>query len=292
MDLVSPLISGLALGSMYGLIALGFHITYSVCGALNFAQGSSAMLGAVLAFTLQRTLGWPDGLALPAAIALCALYGLVVERLAVRPFLDRKSDAWLMATVALGLVIDNAVMFLFGTEPRSLSSSLTQAPIMLGGFSLGVYPLHILIPLVGLATAGALHLVSRKTLWGTALLAVAQNRDAASLMGIPVKAMIAAAFAASSALAGLAGMMIAPLFNIQSDMGVVLGLKAFAVAILGGLRNPWGVMAAGILFGISEAVISASLGSGYTQILTFSLVILALALRPDGLLGKAQVRKV
>jgi len=86
--------------------------------------------------------------------------------------------------------------------------------------------------------------------------------------------------------------MITPLFNIQSDMGVVLGLKAFAVAILGGLRNPWGVMVAGILFGVSESLISASLGSGYTQILTFSLVILALALRPDGLLGKAQVRKV
>ncbi len=292
MDLIAPLISGLALGSMYGLIALGFHVTYSVCGALNFAQGSSAMLGAVLTFTLQKTLGWPVALALPTAILLCAVYGLLVERLAVRPFLDRKSDAWLMATVALGLVTDNAAMFLFGTEPRSLTSSLTQAPVALGSLSLGVYPLHLLIPVVGLATAAGLHLASRKTLWGTALLAVAQNRDAASLMGIPVKAMIAAAFATSSALAGVAGVMIAPLFNIQSDMGVVLGLKAFAVAILGGLRNPWGVMVAGILFGVSEAVISASLGSGYTQILTFSLVILALALRPDGLLGKAQVRKV
>lgn len=292
MDLLSALISGLALGSMYGLIALGFHITYSVCGALNFAQGSSAMLGAVLLFTFERTLGWPAPLAFLVAIALCAVYGLVVECLAVRPFLARKSDAWLMATVALGLVVDNATMFLFGTEPRSLSSPLTHTSVAIGRLSLGVYPLHLLIPVVGLATAGALHLVSRKTLWGTAMLAVAQNRDAASLMGIPVSAMIAAAFAASSALAGVAGVMIAPLFNIQSDMGVVLGLKAFAVAILGGLRNPWGVMVAGMLFGMSEAAISASLGSGYTQMLTFGLVIVALAVRPDGLLGRAEVRKV
>ena len=292
MDLLSTLISGLALGSMYGLIALGFHITFSVCGALNFAQGSSAMLGAVLLFTFERTLGWPAVLALPAAVALCGVYGLVVERLAVRPFLRRRSDAWLMATVALGLVIDNAVMFLFGNEPRSLTSILTASPAVIAGKGLGVYPLHLLIPVVGLATAGLLHLISRKTMLGTAMLAVAQNRDAASLMGIPVAAMVASAFAASSALAGLAGAMIAPLFNIQSDMGVVLGLKAFAVAILGGLRNPWGVMIAGLLFGMSEAAISAGLGSGYTQMLTFGLVIVALAVRPDGLMGRAEVRKV
>lgn len=292
MDLVSPLVSGLALGSMYGLIALGFYITYSVCGALNFAQGTSAMLGAVLLFTLTRTLGWPALLAAPVAILLCGLYGLLVEGLAVRPFLKRKSDAWLMATVALGLVTDNATLFLFGTEPRSLSSPLTQSSVSISGLALAVYPLHLVIPLLGLATAGTLHWVSRRTLLGTALLAVAQNRDAASLMGIPVAVMVAAAFAVSSALAGLAGALVAPLFTIQSDMGVVLGLKAFAVAILGGLKNPWGIMVAGVLFGVVEAATSAMLGSGYTQILTFGLVIVALALRPDGLLGKAEVRKV
>jgi branched-chain amino acid transport system permease protein len=292
MDLLAPLLSGLALGSMYGLIALGFHITFSVCGALNFAQGTSAMLGAVLLFTLHRTLGWPVLLAAPVTIALCGLYGLLVEGLAVRPFLKRRSDAWLMATVALGLVTDNATLFLFGTEPRSLSSTLTASSVSVGGTSLGVYPLHLLIPVVGLATAGALHWISRKTLLGTAILAVAQNRDAAGLMGIPVGAIIAAAFAVSSALAGMAGALVAPLFTIQPDMGVVLGLKAFAVAILGGLKNPWGIMAAGVLFGVVEAASASVLGSGYTQMLTFGLVIMALALRPDGLLGRAEVRKV
>jgi branched-chain amino acid transport system permease protein len=292
MDLLAPLLSGLALGSMYGLIALGFHITFSVCGALNFAQGTSAMLGAVLLFTLERTLGWPILVAAPATIALCGLYGLLVEGLAVRPFLKRRSDAWLMATVALGLVTDNATLFLFGTEPRSLSSILTASSVSVGGASLGVYPLHLLIPVVGLAIAAALHWISRKTLLGTAVLAVAQNRDAASLMGIPVSAMIAAAFAVSSALAGMAGALVAPLFTIQPDMGVVLGLKAFAVAILGGLKNPWGIMTAGVLFGVVEATSASVLGSGYTQMLTFGLVILALALRPDGLLGRAEVRKV
>ncbi len=291
MDLLPALISGLALGSLYGLIALGFHLTFSVCGALNFAQGSSAMLGAVLTLALRQA-GLPSAAAIPVAIFLCGLYGLVVERAAVRPFLARRSDAWLMATVALGLITDNAALFLFGSEPRAMSSPLVQSSVTIGGVGLGVYPLHLLIPVVALAIAGVLHLLSRRSLWGVAMLATAQNRDAASLMGIPVSAMVAGAFAASSALAGAAGIMVAPLFNVQSDMGVVLGLKAFAVAILGGLRNAWGVMIAGLLFGVAESTITMNLGSGYTQMLTFALVILALAVRPNGLLGKAEVRKV
>lgn len=291
MEFAPAPISGLALGSLYGLIALGFHVTFSVCGALNFAQGSSAMLGAVLTLALRQA-GLPSVAAIPVAIVLCGLYGLVVEQAAVRPFLARKSDAWLMATVALGLVTDNAALFLFGSEPRAMSSPLVQSSVTIGGVGLGVYPLHLLIPVVALAIAGALHLLSRRTLWGVAMLAVAQNRDAASLMGIPVSVMVASAFAASSALAGVAGIMVAPLFNVQADMGVVLGLKAFAVAILGGLRNAWGVMIAGLLFGVAESTITAGLGSGYTQMLTFALVIVALAVRPNGLLGKAEVRKV
>jgi len=292
MLLISALISGLGLGSMYGLMALGFYVTYAVSGTVNFAQGSSMMLGAVLAFTFAQTLGWPMLPAILLSLVLCAAYGLIVEAVAVRPFASRGSDNWLMATVALGIVLDNLVMFTFGKEPRSLPSPLAQTPLDIGGLGLGIYPLQVLIPLVGLALAGVLHAVSRRTRWGTAMLAVVQNRSAARLMGIPIQRAIAVAFALSTLFAGIAGVLIAPLFNVQSDMGTLFGLKAFAVAILGGITSAWGVMIAGLLFGIIEAVVTVTLGSGYTQIVTFGLVIVALAIRPNGLFGRAQVRKV
>lgn len=289
---MSAIVSGLGLGSMYGLMALGFYLTYAVSGTVNFAQGSSMMLGAVLTFTFAQTLGWPLLAALPLALALCALYGLVVERLAVRPFASRGSNAWLMSTVALGIVLDNLVMFTFGKEPRSLPSALAQAPLEIGGMGLGVYPLQLLIPLVGLALAAALHALSRRTRWGVALLAVVQNPNAARLMGIPVRRAIMVSFAVSTLFAGVAGALVAPLFNVQADMGTLFGLKAFVVAILGGITSAWGVMLAGLLFGVAEGLITVALGSGYTQIISFALVIAILAMRPNGLFGRAAVRKV
>lgn len=290
--LLSALISGFGLGSMYGLLALGFYITYAVSGTVNFAQGSSMMLGAVLCFGFTQTLGWPMWLAIVLALALCAIYGLLVEFFAVRPFASRGSNAWLMSTVALGIVLDNVVLHTFGKEPRSLPSSLALTPIEIGGVGLGVYPLQLLIPLLGLALAALLHTISRRTRWGIAMLAVVQNRQAAQLMGIPIKRTIAAAFALSALLAGVAGILIAPLFNVNADMGTLFGLKAFAVAILGGITSAWGVMFAGLLFGIVEALVTSSLGSGYTQIITFALVIVVLAVRPNGLFGQKEVKKV
>lgn len=290
MVLTSALISGLGLGSMYGLMALGFYVTYTVSGTMNFAQGSAMMLGAVVTYTLAQTLGWPLLPAIALALLACTVYGLLVEAVAVRPFAKRGSDAWLMGTVALGILVDNVVMLTFGKEPRSLPSPLTQTGLELGG--IGVTALDLLIPLVGLSLAATLHVVSRRTRWGTALLAVVQNRQAARLMGIPITRAVAASFAVSALFAGIAGVLIAPLFNVQSDMGTVFGLKAFAVAILGGITSAWGVMLAGLLFGVAEALTTATLGSGYTYILTFGLVIVALAVRPNGLFGRAEVRKV
>ncbi|WP_191577605.1 branched-chain amino acid ABC transporter permease [Achromobacter insolitus] len=292
MLLMSAIVSGLGLGSMYGLMALGFYLTYAVSGTVNFAQGSSMMLGAVLTYTFAQTLGWPLAVALLFALALCALYGLVVERLAVRPFASRGSNAWLMSTVALGIVLDNVVMFTFGKEPRSLPSPLAQSPLEIGGLGLGIYPLQLLIPMVGLALAAALHTLSRRTRWGVALLAVVQNPNAARLMGIPVRHAIMAAFAVSTLFAGVAGALVAPLFNVQADMGTLFGLKAYVVAILGGITSAWGVMIAGLLFGVVEALITVALGSGYTQIISFTLVIVMLAVLPNGLFGRADVRKV
>ena len=288
--ITSALISGLGLGSMYGLLALGFYITYSVSNTVNFSQGSSMMLGAVFTFTGSVTWGWPLPLAALVALLLCAAYGMVVELIAIRPFARRGSNAWLMSTVALGLVVDNLVLFTFGKEPRGFSLPFANASMQIAG--VGVSPLQLMIPAVGLSLAGALHLFSRRTRMGKALLAVVQNRDAASLMGINVSLAVLLAYAASTAFAGAAGIMIAPLFNVQASMGTVFGLKAFAVAILGGITSAWGVMLAGLLFGVVEALITSLLGSAYTQILSFSLVIVALAFMPNGLFGRAGVNKV
>ena len=288
--LASAIISGIGLGSMYGLIALGFHITYVVSNTVNFAQGSAMMLGAVLGYTFGIRLGWPMPLAVVAALSVCGLFGLVVERILVRPFVARGSNAWLMATVAAGIVLDNAVLFTFGKEPRGFPSPLASQSIKV--FGTGVYPLQLVIPLVGIGVALVMHLVLRNTRRGKTLLAVVQNPDAARLMGINVHRTVAVAFMVSTALAGLAGLLIAPLFSVSSEMGTLFGIKAFAVAILGGMGSAWGVVIAGLAYGLIEALVTSFLGSVYTQIVVFSVVILALALMPNGLFGRAAINKV
>jgi branched-chain amino acid transport system permease protein len=290
MLITSSIITGLGLGSMYGLIALGFHVTYVVSNTVNFSQGSAVMLGAVLGYTFAVTLGWPLPLAVAMALLLCALFGLIIERTLVRPFAERGSNAWLMATVAGGIVLDNAVLFTFGKEPRSFPSILASNPVEI--FGAGVYPLQLVIPVVGIGIAVALHFAFHRTRLGKALLAVVQNADAARLMGINVRAAIAVSFALSTMLAGLAGLLIAPLFNVNSDMGTLFGIKAFAVAILGGITSASGVMLAGLAYGLIEALVTAFFGSVYTQIVVFTVVILALALMPNGLFGRAAVNKV
>ena len=290
MLVVSAIISGLGLGSMYGLIALGFHVTYVVSNTVNFSQGSSMMLGAVLGYTFAIKLGWPMPLAVAMSLMLCALFGLVIERTLVRPFAERGSNAWLMATVAGGIVLDNIVLFTFGKEPRAFPSFLAQKPIDF--FGAGVFPLQLIIPVVGIAIAVALQIAFHRTRLGKALLAVVQNKDAARLMGINVRSAIAFSFALSTVLAGLAGMLIAPLFSIHSEMGTLFGIKAFAVAILGGITSASGVMLAGLLYGLIEASVTAFIGSTYTQIIVFAVVIVALAIMPNGLLGRAASKKV
>jgi branched-chain amino acid transport system permease protein len=287
----AALITGLGLGSMYGLLALGFHVTYAVSNTVNFAQGSTMMLGAVLCFTFWVTLGWPLTLAIPVSLLLCAAWSVAVERIAVRPFVRTNSNSWLMATVALGIVLENVVLFTFGKDPRGFPAGvLTTIYVPVGGIK--VQALQLLIPVLGLALAAGIHQFFQRTRYGKALLAVVQNRDAARLMGIDVDRVVTASFALSGFLAGVAGILVAPLFTISSTMGTLFGIKAFAVAILGGISNAWGVVLAGLIYGVVEALITSMLGSTYTQIVTFALVIVALVVRPSGLFGRAEVKKV
>ena len=284
------IVSGLCMGGMYGLLALGFHITYAVSSTVNFAQGTSLMLGAVLCYLFSVTLGWPILPAVAAALALCAAWGMLIERVAVRPFVRARSNAWLMSTVAVGIIVENVVLFTFGKEPRSLVLPVSGEAFSLGG--LAVSPLQIAILVVAIGVALGLHAFTTRTRYGKALLAIVQNPAAASLMGIDVTRAVMLCYAASTVLAGIAGILIAPLFAVSADMGTLFGIKAFAVAILGGLGSARGVVVAGFVFGVAEAMITSLLGSGYTNILAFLLVIVALAIRPHGLFGTAAVKKV
>ena len=195
-----------------------------------------------------------------------------------------------MATVAGGIVLDNIILFTFGKEPRSLPSPFVENAIEFLGT--GAYPLQLIIPVVGLAIALTLTLVTTRTTLGKAMLASVQRPEAARLVGVNTQAVIAASFAISALFAGVAGLLIAPLFNVSAGMGVVFGIKAFAAAILGGINSAWGVMMAGILYGCVEALTTAYIGSSYTQIVSFSIVILVLVFVPNGLFGRAELKKV
>jgi len=286
----AAIVTGLGLGSMYALLALGFHLTYVVSRTVNFAQGSAMMVGAVVGYTLCITWGLSLWLALPLTLLLSGVYGLVIERWLVRPFHSRGSQAWLMATVAGGILVDNLALFTFGKEPRQFESRLVNLKVELFGNDIGA--LQILIPLIGAAIALALYLVRRHTRLGKVLEACVQNPRAAMLMGINVNRVVAIAFAVSTIFAAIAGLLIAPLFSVNAEMGMLFGLKAFAVAILGGISSAGGVFAAGLLFGLTEALITLYFGSAFTQIFTFALVILALAIRPGGLFGSKALVKV
>ena len=289
-SLLTALVTGCGIGSMYGLTALGFHITYSVSKTVNFAQGAALMLGAVLTFVFSVQWHWPMLFAIPAALLACGLWSMLVEVLAVRPFVRKGSDSWLMATVALGLILENLVLFTFGKDPRGLSSPLLNLGFDIGG--LRVTALQALIPAVGFGIGLGLSLVLRKTNIGKALLAISQNRDASRLMGINVEKSVSLAYGLAGVFAGIAGILIAPLFTVSAGMGTVFGIKAFAAAILGGIESSTGVMAAGLLLGVAEATMITLVGSTYAQMFSFGLTILVLAIKPNGLFGRGGVKKI
>src|SRR5260221_1201029 len=192
--LASAILTGLGLGSMYGLLALGFYVTYSVSSTVNFAQGRSMMLGAVFAYAFSVRFGLPLAAAVPVPLALCALYGVLGEAIAVRPFARRGSNAWLMATVALGIVADNVVLFTFGKEPRGFPMVFSGSLQIAG---INVSYLQLAIPAVGLSLAAALHVFSRRFIQGKALLAVGQNPDPARPIGINLPRGVSAPSSAS-----------------------------------------------------------------------------------------------
>lgn len=288
--LAQLLFSGLALGSMYSLVALGYHVTYATSRTVNFSQGQSVMVGAVVAYALHVGAGWPLWAAVAGSLLALAALGLLVERVAVRPFRHASSITWLLSTIALGIIAENVAMLAFGKDARAFPSPLTRrAWTVLGA---GVYPQELLVPVAGLGLMALVELGFRRTLLGKALRAVAFSHEAAGLMGIDVHRTIALAYAGSSVLAGVAGILLAPLLNVSATMGTTIGLKAFAVAIIGGIDSARGIVLAGVLYGIFEAVVAGYLGTGVREILGFGLVVVVLLARPWGLFGTPAMRRV
>jgi branched-chain amino acid transport system permease protein len=288
--LLQLVVSGLALGSMYGLVALGYHITWVTSRTMNFSQGHAVMAGAVVAYAAYVGLGWPLPAALLLMLVALALFGMLVERVAVRPFFLAGSPAWLLSTIALGIIAENVAMLSFGKDARAFPSALTVKPILLGGA--GFYPQELLIPIVGLALMALVQVLYHRTRWGKQWKAVAWNAEAAGLMGINVPRAVMAAYALSALLAGVAGVLLAPILNVAPTMGTIIGLKAFAVAIIGGLTSAPGIIVAGLGYGLIESFVAGYVSTGAREIVGFALVILVLVMRPGGLGGAPATRRV
>lgn len=287
---VQLLISGLALGSMYGLVALGYHITWVTSRTMNFSQGHAVMAGAVVAYATVIALGWPFWPSLAATLVALGLFGLLIERLAVRPFFRASSPAWLLSTIACGIIAENAAMLAFGKDARAFPSPLTERPILVGGA--GFYPQEALIPVVGLLLMGGVQLFYHRTTYGKQLKAVAWNPEAAGLMGIHIPGAVMTAYALSAILAGIAGVLLAPILNVAPTMGTIIGLKAFAVAIIGGLGSAPGIVLAGLGYGVVESFVAGYVSTGAREIVGFALVIVVLVVRPWGILGARPTRRV
>lgn len=288
--LLQLVVSGLALGSMYGLVALGYHITWVTSRTMNFSQGHVVMAGAVVAYAAHVGAGWPLVPSLLVTVVAAALFGLLVEFVAVRPFFRSGSPVWLLSTIALGIIAENVAMLTFGKDARAFPSSLALKPVFFAGA--GVYPQELLLPVVGLALMGGVHLFYHRTFYGKQLKAVAWDTEAAGLMGISIPRAVATAYVLSSVLAAMAGVLLAPLLNVSPTMGTLVGLKAFAVAIIGGLTSAGGILLAGFAYGLLESLVAGYLSTGAREIVGFTVVIAMLIVRPWGLLGSRPARRV
>lgn len=283
-------LSGLSIGAIYGLVGLGFYIMWSTCRAVNFAHGDVLMLGAVLAVVLLDQLV-PLFIGIPLAIVASAVFGMLLERFAVRPF-NKKSSAisWMLTTIAIGIMLESFVTITFGSFARALPSPGVDKAITFAGA--GVYPQELLIPVFAIAAMFLLETFYRKTMVGRAMRAVAYNRMAAGLMGINVNRITMIAFGLAGAFGGFAGILIAPIIQVSASMGLLLGLKGFAVAIIAGIANPMGVVVTGLIYGIMEKFVEGYISTAAREVVGFSIMIVMLLLFPQGVFGRKEVVKV
>lgn len=276
--------SGIATGAIYGLIAVGYSLTFTTTKVLNFALGMWVMIGGMLTYSLTVQHSFPAIIVLPLVMGFLFLLGLIAERFTVMPFLRAGSDVWVMATLSVGLLYIDFAEIIWGRSATPVPSFLGNQPVLIGPLSL--LPQQIFIIAVAFVVFVALDFFYRRTLIGKAFRAVAHSGEVSSLMGINTRRVQATSYAAAAALAGLAGFMVVPLTLAEPQLGTVLGLKAFAIAIIAGLTAPRGILACGLVYGALEALISGYLYTGIRDILGFSLMILVLFFKPEGVFGQ------
>jgi len=288
--LIQLIYSGIALGMIYAVISFGYQLTFATSDTLNFGQGDALMLGALVGLTLVG-LGVNYWLMIPIVCVFGAIQGAVVERIGVRPALRIKSEfGWIMSTIALGIIFKNVAENVWGRDDLRFPSPLPEAPLHL--FGANVLPMEILVVVGAVLMMAAVELFNRKTIWGKAVVATFNDRDAARLMGINTSLVITFSYALSSMSAALAGVLIAPITLTGATMGAALGLKAFAVAIIGGLTSGMGIIVGGIILGIAEKLTGFYLSTGYQDVPGLVLLLIVLAVKPAGLFGKTAIKKV
>lgn len=296
MDILLQLVySGIALGMIYAVIAFGYQLTFATSGTLNFGQGEALMLGALVGLTLVGdVLGGPYmsyWLMIPIVIVFGALQGALVEWIGVRPAIKMKSEfGWIMSTIALAIIFKNVAENIWGRDDLTFPSPLSAAPFKV--FGANVQPMQVAVVLGALAMMLAVEFFNRKSIYGKAVVATSNDRDAAGLMGINTSMVITFSYALSSATAAFAGVLVAPLTLTGATMGTSLGLKAFAVAIIGGLTSGMGVVVGGLILGIAETLTGFYVSTGYKEVPGLLLLLLVLALKPAGLFGKTAIKKV
>lgn len=304
-SILQALISGLAVGSAYSLVALGFSVTFTTTKTLNFSHGEFVSAGAFIGmsvlffavgkFPTSTSFGGADpgtmaqlG-ALLASLAVMGLIGWLLFVLGVRPFAKRPGMAWVMSTLGFGVILQSVGLAIWGPKPVVVPSPVGDDVIRFLG--IGIRPQEILMLGVSVVIMVVFDHVMRKSIMGKAMRAVAQNQSVASLMGINVNKVMVGAFVISSAMAGLSGFLLAPIAQASLFMGLAVGLKGFSAAMVGGLSNARGCVIGGFILGVLESFVNLW-SAQWREVAIFGLVILVLAFRPNGLFGTSTVEKV
>ena len=282
-DFVSYLSAAISEGSITALAALGFLLTYKATGVISFAQGAFISLGAYLAYWTTREQGWPVLLGCIFAVVVMFAVGVLSERIAYRPLRGRSIHVVVIATFGVSEVVVTLINLFFGADPKGVD------PLISGRFDLLGAPIpyqRVVILVVTLLTTGAMMLLFGRTQFGRQVRAVAADRETAQLYGVPVGRLSIVAFGLAGSLAGLAGVLIAPVGSISPNFGFLIMLGGFYAAILGGFGSLGGVVVGGFLIGFVQYVIGSYWWRDYQSLLPFILILGVIAINPKGLFGK------
>ena len=276
------LIYGAVTSAIYAMLAVGFTLIFGVARVLNLAHGSFYALGAYGTYVLTSLVGWPLWLAAIVAIAGVSLFGVVVEKVLIRP-LRYSQLGVLMITLAVSLVVEQALFLTFGSEYRNVPAFI-DTKISVGGVD--VAGQRLLTLLVAVVAIGALYLFIQRTRLGSAILAISQDAEAAKYMGIPSDRIFSLVMAISAALAALAGVLAGPFLSVQPSMHLLPIVKAFAIVIVGGLGSISGSILAALMLGYAETLVAYLISTSWTEIVSVLATLLTLVLRPAGIFGK------